>query len=165
MNYTIYQISNKYTGDAYIGLTTNFNRRVDQHKNLLKSKRHYCMDLQIDYNIIGYNNFKYSILLELNDVSKQEALSYEKIYIENAVSVYNTVNNYKNRHLSKKGKLFLQLVRKSQSSLKWLFNTLEIPEDKIASIINDPSQLTINQASIASANLSISLSKFIKYFN
>lgn len=165
MNYTIYQIKNIYTGSAYIGLTSNFNRRVIAHKSKLKSKSHDCIDMQIDYNTFGYKSFSYSIVDNLENISKPDALLFEKKHIEKLDKPYNVTHTSNYNFTSKKGKLLLRLIKKSQYNVDRFFKHLGVPSDKINDIINDPSQLTIKQAEIASTCLSVSLPAFLKGFS
>ena len=77
----IYKITNICNGKIYIGQTTNFKQRVNEHKSDLKHNKHSNPDLQEDYFIYGIDNFKFEILEECN---KYDLLELETKYINKA---------------------------------------------------------------------------------
>ena len=76
----VYAIINKETGKVYIGESWNLKKRAKAHINLLKSGKHYCKELQNDYN----NNCVFEIveLLEIpGQFKSEERLRAEDYYI------------------------------------------------------------------------------------
>lgn len=63
----IYTITNKITGDCYVGSTTVsfYNRRRDHFKNLRKGS-HHSIKLQRAFNKYGEESFKFEILQEID---------------------------------------------------------------------------------------------------
>lgn len=74
----IYCFTNKLNGKKYIGQTTNFNRRLSEHK-CRSGKDNLPFHNAI--NKYGINNFIVEILLE-NIESQDELNKYEKFFIE-----------------------------------------------------------------------------------
>lgn len=71
----IYRITNKITGQSYIGKTANsFGNRWDNHKALLRQGKHHNCYLQNDWNRYGANNFEFIAIEILTDSSKLNEL-------------------------------------------------------------------------------------------
>ena len=68
----IYCIRNKINNKVYIGSTKWYKKRINIHKNQLKRNKHYSLEMQSDYNIYGFDNFEYIILLELGHTDNLE---------------------------------------------------------------------------------------------
>lgn len=75
----IYKITNVITGECYIGQSTNVNRRLHDHKRLLRNNKHKYKRgslslLQIAWNTYGENNFKFEVieLCDKQDLNKRE---------------------------------------------------------------------------------------------
>lgn len=82
----IYKITNKVNGKVYIGESLDLERRWKEHLLELSSKQHINHKLQKDYNIYGYEAFKFEILATLdknisNYVDKFVNVIYEDIFI------------------------------------------------------------------------------------
>lgn len=81
----IYKITNMVNEKVYIGSSINFNKRHNEHFNMLKNKTHHSSKLQNAFNKYGLNNFKFEIL-ELCD--KDMLLEREQFWL-------NELNAYK----------------------------------------------------------------------
>lgn len=79
----IYKITNKNTGETYIGQATNIERRIQEHKQI----RRQTIDSYI--NILGVDNFDFEILQECEE---SELDSLEQHYIEEYNSIENGYN-------------------------------------------------------------------------
>lgn len=66
----IYKIINNLTGEKYVGQTTNFSRRITDHKQQLNSGKHKNPKLQASWNKYGEENF--SIIKQQYNLSKEE---------------------------------------------------------------------------------------------
>lgn len=66
----IYKIINNVTGEKYVGQTTNFSRRIKDHKEALRRNKHKNPKLQASWNKYGEANF--SITKEKFDLTKEE---------------------------------------------------------------------------------------------
>ncbi|MDY5882884.1 MAG: GIY-YIG nuclease family protein [Roseburia sp.] len=92
----IYAIINKDNGRVYIGETGDLRGRTKAHVNMLKSGKHYCKDLQNDYN----NKSKIEII-ELAEIPGQfkndERRRAEDYYIaclqQKGVRLYNDMRD------------------------------------------------------------------------
>lgn len=58
----IYKIENLITGKVYIGSSNNLNKRISNHKYLLKTNNHHSIKLQNSYNKHEKDNFKFEII-------------------------------------------------------------------------------------------------------
>ena len=66
----IYKIINNVTGEKYVGQTTNFSRRISDHKEKLRANKHKNPKLQASWNKYGEENF--SITKEQYDLTKEQ---------------------------------------------------------------------------------------------
>lgn len=99
--YYIYEIRNQVYQKYYIGMTFDYDKRISQHKSMLKADRHPCKEMQVDYNYLinkkqwnnNYNFLRYRILAEHKD--KEIAKGLETLFIYKYVahrkSVYNKI--------------------------------------------------------------------------
>lgn len=92
----VYKITNICNGRIYIGQTTNFKQRVNEHKSDLRLNKHSNPDLQEDYFIYGIENFKFEILEKCN---KYDLLELETKYInkyggKENIKLYNRCDLY-----------------------------------------------------------------------
>lgn len=76
--YYVYVIINPSNQKRYIGMTTNINRRYNQHLNALKKGVHSNTSMQKDFNKIG--SFKFKILEEC--FTYEDSLYIEREYIQ-----------------------------------------------------------------------------------
>jgi len=91
-NFCIYKIIPKQECKAlYIGSTSNFNRRINQHKKNSKNK----FKKEVLYEFIralgGFDNFICEKVLEFPCESREEGLKKEKELIEKMNATLNTV--------------------------------------------------------------------------
>ena len=84
----IYYIINKITGERYVGQTTNFVRRKNEHLSQLKNKTHINKKLQNAWNKYGENNFIVE-KIQYDNISKEELNNEEIKYIKQ----YDSYNN------------------------------------------------------------------------
>lgn len=83
----IYKIINNVTGQKYVGQTTNFSRRRQEHIIKLKENRHPNPKLQSAWNLYGEENFsfektKYNISKEELDSKEIEEILKENSFIK-----------------------------------------------------------------------------------
>lgn len=81
----IYLIKNVINNKVYIGQSINIERRINDHKKLLKGNRHDNKHLQSAWNKNGKESFSFEILEEC---PIDELNSKEKYYIE----LFNSLN-------------------------------------------------------------------------
>lgn len=86
----IYKIINKVTREKYVGQTTNFSRRINDHKEKLRKNIHPNPKLQASWNKYGEDNFE--ITKEQYDFSKEELNLKEITEIEKENSYHNGFN-------------------------------------------------------------------------
>lgn len=72
----IYKIINKVTNEKYVGQTTNFSRRIEDHLYKLRNNKHINPKLQASWNKYGEENFL--ITKEAFDLTKEELNKKEK---------------------------------------------------------------------------------------
>ena len=73
----IYKIVNNITGQVYVGQTTNFSRRKQEHLDKLRNNKHINQKLQSSWNKYGENNFSWqykSYDMTKEELDKQEIL-------------------------------------------------------------------------------------------
>lgn len=71
----IYSVTNRITGDVYIGQTVNFKRRWREHKRELNQNQHINKHLQGAWNKYGEESFEFRIIHlcdELDDLNELE---------------------------------------------------------------------------------------------
>lgn len=76
----IYKVSIEKTGGFYIGSTTSVIKRKSQHKIELMNNKHYCHQLQKDFNDCGLEEFRFDVLLDNIEPDKLRAVEY--VYID-----------------------------------------------------------------------------------
>jgi len=86
----IYQIVNVKNNKRYIGGTSKFYNRINQHKWSLRNNRHHSKYLQNDWNNFGENSFKFEILITCH---KKMLLWYEQQFIDALKPEYNIIMN------------------------------------------------------------------------
>lgn len=91
----IYCIRNTINNKRYIGCSRNISKRLNRHKNLLMSNKHFNYKLQNDFNTYGIDSFEFLILLECEN-DKLELLEEKYINVFNSIDKgYNIrPNNY-----------------------------------------------------------------------
>jgi group I intron endonuclease len=78
----IYLIANNVNGNAYVGSSYYLFRRRNQHFNRLLSNNHVNQLLQDDFNIHGFENFKWAVLEVVNDPDGRKLSTKENYYIK-----------------------------------------------------------------------------------
>ena len=86
----IYQIINQVTQEKYVGQTTNFSRRKENHLSALKNNHHPNQKLQNAWNKYGEDSFCW--VVNKYDISKAELDSLEKEVIAREKSFSNGYN-------------------------------------------------------------------------
>lgn len=86
----IYKIINNVTNEKYVGQTTNFSRRINDHKEHLRNNTHKNPKLQASWNKYGEENF--SITKECFNLTKEELNQKEIEEIAKEDSYYNGFN-------------------------------------------------------------------------
>lgn len=86
----IYKIINNVTGEKYVGQTTNFSRRISEHKEKLNKNIHINPKLQASWNKYGEENF--SIEKQQFDLTKEELNNKEIEEIKKEDSYNNGFN-------------------------------------------------------------------------
>lgn len=89
-NCGVYQITNKLTGDFYIGSSSNIQKRIWIHRSDLMKNKHTNRHLQRAWNKYGEDAFIFETIL-LCDVENK--LYYEQVLLDNMKPVYNIAKN------------------------------------------------------------------------
>lgn len=111
----IYQIQNKINGHIYVGSAVNFNNRKQTHLRHLRRGTHHSFALQNAYNKYGEENFCFSILEEVDDISV--LILKEQKWLDQLKPEYNmTPIAGKNCHIGMKRRK--ETCEKISSSLK-----------------------------------------------
>lgn len=87
----IYIITNNQTGEKYVGQTTNFSRRIQEHYSKLRENKHPNPKLQSSWNKYGEESFSYS-KEKFDDITKEELNQKEIDTIKKENSFYNGFN-------------------------------------------------------------------------
>jgi len=95
----IYKIINIITGDFYLGSTIDFNKRMVQHKNLLKKNEHHSVHLQRAVNKYGIENYIITVIELCNIASLKDR---EQYYLDELKPAYNTSKSSKCPMLGRK---------------------------------------------------------------
>lgn len=80
----VYLLINKINGKRYVGKTTDFNRRCNEHKSRAK-KKYLNYSLYVDIHNVGFENFRKIVLKD--NLTHQEMNELEQYYIK----FYNTL--------------------------------------------------------------------------
>jgi group I intron endonuclease len=120
-NIGVYCIENILNGKKYIGSTkSNFRKRLINHRSILRANKHSNKFLQNAWNKYGENNFKCSIVEDVNDfclVRERENFylkkyeSFNEKYGYNILEYADTSLGYKH---SNKTIEYLSLIRKNK---------------------------------------------------
>ena len=78
----IYKITNLVTGKMYIGSTTNYTKRCENHMSLLRTGKHKNTALQEDVIEYGLKNFKFEMIQEYQNISTDDLKRREMLEIE-----------------------------------------------------------------------------------
>lgn len=95
----VYQIRNTITGDVYVGSTSNFTRRRQEHFKHLRAGKHPCRHLQNSATKHGVDAFRFEILKKC---AVEELLWFEQEEIDRIVAADRTqlynANKFADRH-------------------------------------------------------------------
>lgn len=83
----IYKITNLINDKCYIGQTNNIKKRHREHFTSLRLNNHFNIHLQRAWNKYGEENFEFSILEEVSDLSLLNELEIKYIKEYNALSL------------------------------------------------------------------------------
>lgn len=105
MNY-IYTITNKITGEVYVGQTVNVGKRFYLHRRTLREDRHCNPYLQRSYNKYGSEAFAYLIVEECDNYDIANIIEDRRIteLRANRIQVYNLRQGGRNGKLSEEHK-------------------------------------------------------------
>ncbi len=92
---SVYCILNKVTDRRYVGSTTRFNRRKNQHKHELRNNRHVSILMQKDFQDYGEESFIFFELEEVYTFDRNELFDREQYWINKYHPEYNTVETVK----------------------------------------------------------------------
>jgi group I intron endonuclease len=82
----IYSINQISTNKIYIGLTSNYLRRKNEHLYELRSGNHYNPYLQAAWSKYGEEDFEFSVLLEVNNLEQLKEAEVRLIEEYNAIN-------------------------------------------------------------------------------
>lgn len=89
--YFIYSITNRANGFVYIGVTVDFEARINQHLWQLRSGRHQCKHLQSDFILYGESQFEFKQIKRNKYETFLEARQAETNEIVKQIKSYNSV--------------------------------------------------------------------------
>jgi group I intron endonuclease len=96
--YYIRCIVNNY---YYIGSSNDIDKRITQHKCLLRTNKHICKQLQDDYNKHGKESFVFDVIKLCDSINIKET---ETDILKNSIfkhyNLYNTVISHKTTFVS-----------------------------------------------------------------
>lgn len=132
----IYIIENILNNKKYLGSAKNIKKRWYQHKNTLNNNCHDNSYLQNAWNKYGANNFKFSVLEE---VEPEKLIEREQYYINlydvcNKIIGYNlapTAGNTLGFKFSEESKLKMSLLKKDKPSVRGSYIMSEETKEKI----------------------------------
>lgn len=117
----IYKITNTLNGKCYIGSSTNINRRLSTHKNLLVKNKHNSYKLQRSINKYGIDKFSFEII-EIVYFCKEFSTRYKTDLLECIEQTYidkYDVSSNKNYNISPvAGKINNPTISYSENTLK-----------------------------------------------
>lgn len=61
----IYGITCLSKQKRYVGQTVNFNQRIWTHRSSLRNNKHWCTEMQFDWNELGSTDFSFDLLQEV----------------------------------------------------------------------------------------------------
>ena len=134
----IYKITNTISGKIYIGSSLHVERRLTDHKYLLKNNKHHSIKLQNSWNKHGSENFKFEIIEECND---ENYLEREQYYLNKLLKC--------DEYLEKGNKYFLEkgynILPKSQKGFSGKYSKETILKQlKSSGRLNNILQVDLN---------------------
>lgn len=92
MKFYYYKITNIKNNKFYIGITQNYRKRWQEHKNLLLKNKHPNYKLQKDWNVYKEKSFIFEVILEKEFNTVEEGYHQEYELIENLKAISNGYN-------------------------------------------------------------------------
>lgn len=86
----VYKITNKLTGEIYIGSSSNLHKRWLHHKAKSTWKQEPNKMLYVDMAKYGIENFEFSVVEELENADVALLRERERYYIDTLEPAYNT---------------------------------------------------------------------------
>ena len=86
----VYAIVHRLTGHRYVGSSNRMENRWSKHRGELRRGIHHCRALQLAWQVDGERSFEFVMLEVVFDID--ERVRREQFYIDNALSLYNTVH-------------------------------------------------------------------------
>ena len=162
----VYLIRNKTNGKVYIGSSKDIQKRITQHFRQLKQNNHHSIELQLDFNKYGIENFQIEVLLEC---SISDARKYEEEYIEKFnLKQFGYNQGYSVETLRKKDKLFKDrlfnllkdLGYKNDGKVYWfdIFKISRLLEIKVTDVLN---KFGINNSLVWTCSIDMGNGEFI----
>ena len=162
----VYLIRNKTNGKVYIGSSKDIQKRITQHFRQLKQNNHHSIELQLDFNKYGIENFQTEVLLEC---SISDARKYEEEYIEKFnLKQFGYNQGYSVETLRKKDKLFKDrlfnllkdLGYKNDGKVYWfdIFKISRLLETKVTDVLN---KFGINNSLVWTCSIDMGNGEFI----
>lgn len=74
----VYKIVNKENNKYYVGSTMNIDKRLSQHDSALRCGTHRNERLQEDYNKFGKDSFMHTVVVTVNNTTREEMYEYEQ---------------------------------------------------------------------------------------
>jgi group I intron endonuclease len=92
----VYQIRNCETGDVYVGSTSNFNRRRQEHFKMLRAGTHPCRHLQSSANKHGVSVFIFEVLsqCDVNDLLVCEQAAIDSVTTKRLYNANRTADRH-----------------------------------------------------------------------
>lgn len=147
--HVIYAITHISSGRRYIGRSINELQRIYTHKSNLRRNRHWCPELQGDWNTDGKSAFSFEIL-ERDIYSEEHAKTAEISHIAASCKEGRSLYNYHAEINPETGRLTLtDLGRQKQSELikaAWADPTSDLRNPRRRRW-DDPAQREIQSAS------------------
>lgn len=97
----IYEIVNVKYDRSYIGMSTNIEKKIEQHLQLLRKKKHHSKYMQHDYDNSGIQYLHFNILHTLDKYDSNILKIAESEFIQIRQPYYNIQeNNYSNHDMT-----------------------------------------------------------------
>lgn len=110
---SVYQITNMFTGDFYIGSTQSFARREWQHRYALKRNEHKNPHMQASWNKHGEDAFVFEVLEEVPEGA--DMLAVENKYLHKHVGQHNCFNVNKDAASPRLGQVLTDTAKQNIS--------------------------------------------------
>jgi group I intron endonuclease len=96
----VYQIRNTVTDDVYVGSTSSFDRRKQEHFKQLRAGKHPCRHLQNSASKHGVDVFRFEVLKEcfVEELLIHEQAEIDRVLAEGRDRLYNA-NTLADRHV------------------------------------------------------------------